>query len=170
MTLERNVWSAPGPNRFTPGKETQNPFYRTLDGSGKSRLSPGLEIRNFQRVASPFLAPACQNKYLKYSSVSPVKYTDSFQTWCWVRMVYVELTKKFPVHFEPKLWGPPPKIPYEFAISMRDTNCSHISLNYSVILISCWPWNFAECSFTFPRTCPCFDVVVGLVLSNDSES
>jgi len=103
MTLERNVWSTPGQNRSTYGKETQYPFYRTLDGSGKSRLSPGFELRNFQPVASRFLAAACLNKYFKYSSLSPVKYTlYTLPHLMPVRMVYVDLTKKFHFRIEPK--------------------------------------------------------------------
>jgi hypothetical protein len=61
----------PVPTVLPRVKETQYPFC----GSGKSRLSPGFEPRNCQPVASRFIAAAWLNKYLKYSSSSPVKYT-----------------------------------------------------------------------------------------------
>jgi len=43
-TLDGDGWSTPRPGRFTPGKETQYPFYRGLirpqGGSGQGRKRP----------------------------------------------------------------------------------------------------------------------------------
>jgi hypothetical protein len=54
-------WLAPGPGRFTPGKETRYPLYRRLGGpqGGSGRLwkispPPGFDSRTVQPVASRY--------------------------------------------------------------------------------------------------------------------
>jgi hypothetical protein len=55
-------WLAPGPGRFTPGKETRYPLYRRLGGpqgrSGQVRKispQPGFDPRTVQPVASRYI-------------------------------------------------------------------------------------------------------------------
>jgi len=58
-------WSTPRPGRFTSGKETRYPFYKTLGGpkgrSGRVRESPhnpGFDPKIVQPVANRYTAPA----------------------------------------------------------------------------------------------------------------
>jgi hypothetical protein len=59
--LDESGWSTPRPGRFTPGKETQYPFYRRL-GRPQSRCGrvlkisppPGFDPRTVQPVASHY--------------------------------------------------------------------------------------------------------------------